>query len=109
MLVQSDQRFPDTPSAWVPLGKGLFALVDPGWYDYLLQFNWYAKKSAGRYYACRKVTKKGKVSFVRMHRFIAATPPDQLCHHINGNTLDNRSANLRNMSNYEHSKLYSYR
>ncbi len=109
MLVKSDPRFPDTPGRQIPLGRGLFALVSPGWYEYLNQWKWYAKKSFYCWYAVRKVTENGKARLVRMHRVVANTPGDQICHHINKYTLDNRSANLQNMSWYDHSKLYSWR
>lgn len=109
MLVQCQRGFPDTPSARIPLQNGMFALVDPEWFDYLIQFPWYAKKSNTQYYACRKVTEHGSTYFIRMHRVVADTPVDLVCHHINRKTLDNRRANLQNMSDFEHRKLYSYR
>jgi len=40
-----------------------------------------------------------------MHRFVAQTPFGMVCHHKNGNPLDNRQANLANQSKLEH-KLY---
>lgn len=109
MLVKTDPRFPNTPSARIPLQNGMYALIDPDWLDYLIWFHWYAKKSRGRYYACSKVTENGSVYFLRMHRIVAGTPIDLVCHHINKNTLDNRRANLQNMSWFEHAKYYSYR
>lgn len=109
MLVQTDHDFDPGPIARIPLGKGLFALCDPDWFDYLNQFNWYAKKSFSRYYPCRKVTENGKVYFVRMHRVVANTPDDLICHHVNKNTFDVRRLNLQNMSQFEHQKLYSWR
>lgn len=109
MLVKTEPGFPDTPAVRIPLQNGMATLVDPGWFDFLIQFHWYAKKSFGCWYACRKVTAGNKVYFLRMHRIVAATLPSMVCHHINGNPLDNRSANLQNMSSYEHAKYYSYR
>lgn len=109
MLVQTEPGFPDTPSARIPLQEPFFVIVDPGWFDYLFWLPWYAKKSRGKYYACRKVTENGHTYFIRMHRVIAETPVDLVCHHINGNSLDNRRANLQNMSWFEHAKMYSYR
>lgn len=109
MLVKTNVRFPYTPIARIPLQHGMVAFCDPDWFDFLNQFHWYAKKSRGLYYACRKVTADGRVYFVRMHRVVAATIPAEIPHHINGNSLDNRSANLQNMTWYEHAKYYSYR
>lgn len=109
MLVQTDPLFPSTPSARIPLQNGLYALVDPDWFDVLIQFHWYAKKSFHCWYACRKVTDGKRVWFIRMHRLIADTPPGLVCHHVNRNPLDNRRMNLQNMSEFEHAKYYSYR
>lgn len=109
MLVQTEPGFPDTPAVRMPLQRGMVVLVGPSWFRYLSRFHWYAKKSFGCWYACRKVTKRGKTFFIRMHRVIAKTPGNMVCHHINGNSLDNREANLQNMTSYEHAKYYSYR
>lgn len=109
MLVQTNPRFPDTPAARIPLQNGMYTLVDPCWVDYLIWFPWYAKKSNSQYYACRKVTMNGSTYFIRMHRVIASTPVELVCHHINRNSLDNRRLNLRNMSWFEHAKYFSYR
>lgn len=109
MLVKTDPGFPDTPAARIPLQNGMYALVDPELFDGLIWFPWYAKKSNTQYYACRKVTIDGSTFFIRMHRVIANTPIDLICHHINRNSFDNRRANLQNMSWYEHAKYYSYR
>ncbi|MBA7478001.1 hypothetical protein ES707_13416 [subsurface metagenome] len=109
MLVKTDPGFPYTLAAKIELQGEFFVLVDPDWLDYLIQFNWYAKKSNSQYYACRKVTDGKSVWFIRMHRLIADTPVDLVCHHVNRKTLDNRRANLQNMSWFEHAKYYSYR
>lgn len=109
MLVKSEKNFPVTPAAKIALGKDLFALVDPDRLDYLTQFNWFTKKSFYRTYAVRTARVNGKKVFVRMHRVIACTPKDEVCHHTNHDTLDNRKANLQNMSKFEHAKMHSYR
>lgn len=109
MLVKTQQGFPDTPAARIPLQGGRSALVDPDWLDCLLSYHWFAKKSFGCWYACRKVTEGHSTYFLRMHRVVADTPPHLVCHHINGNSLDNRRANLLNLTWYEHAKYYSYR
>jgi len=109
MLVLKVTDHPQTPVARIPLSDGQFALVGPEWFDYLMQFNWFLKKSAYRCYAVRTTHINGRKVFIRMHRVIADTPPDMVCHHINGFALDNRRLNLQNMSSYEHTKMYSYR
>lgn len=109
MLVKCIQNYPRGPAARIPLQNNLFALIDPDWFDQLIWYHWYAKKSFCLFYVCRKVTENGRVWFVRMHRVVADTPPELICHHINGNTFDNRRANLLNMSWFDHSKLHSWR
>lgn len=109
MLVKALKIYPSTPYAIIPLNGVFFCKVDPDWFDYLIQFNWFAKKSFYRYYACRTTRKNGRKVFFRMHRIIAETPADQVCHHVNGNTFDNRRLNLQNMSWFEHTKKHSYR
>lgn len=109
MIVKTQKLYPNTPIAWIPLQKGKFAAVDADWFERLNQYHWYAKKSFSCWYVCRKMKQYGKIIFVRMHRVVADTPTDQVCHHINGDTLDNRRANLQNMPEFEHAKLYSYR
>lgn len=37
-----------------------------------------------------------------MHRQIAHTPRGQVCHHLNGISLDNREANLLNCTPAQH-------
>lgn len=109
MLVQTEPGFPDTPIVRIPLQGGFYMLIDPDWFEYMIWFPWYAKKSNSQYYACCKMTDGKSVWFVRAHRVIANTPDHLICHHINRKTLDNRRANLQNMSFFEHAKYYSYR
>ena len=109
MLVQEKRDFPETPRAIIPLQRGFGVIVDPNWLLILQKFHWYAKKSAGKYYACSKVTQYGKTTFIRMHRAGANTPKGMICHHINSNTLDNRRANLLNMTQFDHIKMHSWR
>ncbi len=108
MLVKTQPGFPDTPFVEIPLQNDMVTLVDPSVFPIVSKFHWYAKKSRGKYYACTKVVKCGKVKFFRMHRVLALTPKGMICHHINWNSLDNRRENLQNMTHYEHAKYYSY-
>lgn len=109
MLVKSDIHHPDTPAKRIDLGKGFFALVSPEDYEEINRHKWYAKKSFCRYYACRKVIRDMDAILERMHRIIAKTPANMVCHHKNGNSLDNRRANLLNMTLFDHTKLHSWR
>jgi len=109
MIVQTPTNWPNTPIKTIQLQHGFFCIVDPELYDLLSSYRWYAKKSFHCFYPCRKIIVSGKQKIVRMHRIIAETPPDMVCHHINGNTFDERRLNLQNISEYEHAKYYSYR
>lgn len=108
MIVEIVKPWPDAPFDFIKLQNGMFALCDPKWLFALMKLHWYAKKSRGRYYACAKVKVDGKTRFLRMHRIVAHTPADKVTHHINGNSLDNRVANLQNLTKFEHAKYYSY-
>jgi len=109
MLVKANKQQPETPFRKINLGNDRFALVDPELYDELNRHKWYAKKSFHCWYAVRKITVNGKTVFLFMHRVIAQTPAGQICHHQNGNSLDERRANLLNMNPYDHKILHSYR
>lgn len=108
MLVQCEKGFPYTPIVKIRLQRGMVAFCDPKWLYALSTLHWYAKKSRGLFYACAKVKIDGKTRFLRMHRIVAHTPADKVTHHINGNSLDNRVANLQNLTKFEHAKYYSY-
>ena len=109
MIVQTDNSIDLGPACVLPLTKGKFALISPHRMKTVGQFKWCAKKSFSKYYAMRKVQTNGKTSFALLHRIIADTPPNELCHHKNDNSLDNRDLNLENMSPFEHAKFYSWR
>jgi len=109
MLVKTTNKPLELPAAEIILAGGKICLVDPGDFEYLNQFKWFLKKSASKYYVVTTMRVLGKKIFVRMHRVVALTPPWLLCHHINGNSLDNRRANLQNMTEYDHVKCHSWR
>lgn len=83
----------------IPLTKGYCALVDDEDYDQLVIHRWKAEAADEHHvYAVRSFKKggrKGKWLAIRMHRVIAHAAPGVVVDHINGNTLDNRRANLR--------------
>lgn len=87
---------PDPPNdkiRYIPLTRGLHAIVDADDYEWLSQYKWYAgsPKSAGKMYA-RRYSPDG---VVLMHRQIMNPPKGMVVDHINGNGLDNRRCNLR--------------
>ena len=78
----------------IELTRDKIALVDDEDFEWLNQWKWYA---AGNY-----VRRNPGIS---MHRLIMGTLPKMEIHHKNGNGLDNRRANLVEMTESEHSKL----
>ena len=85
------------PFRLIPLTQGKYAIVDPGDYERLSKYKWYAKKCGKTFYASRTVrTGKNKKRInITMHRQILNPPYPLVVDHINHNGLDNRKANLR--------------
>jgi len=83
---------PNDKIRYIPLTRGLHAIVDAEDYEWLSQYKWYAgaPKSSGTMYARRY----GPGGVVLMHRMIMNPPKGMVVHHINGNGLDNRRCNL---------------
>ena len=80
----------------IPLQNGLHALVDDDVYEWASRLRW------------RVVTNRGNLYAVRGHRstYLAREimgSPRAIIDHINGNTLDNRRANLRACSTAQNS------
>lgn len=92
---------PDDPFVrLIPLTNGQITIVDTFLYDWLMQWNWFARWNfkTNSFYAVRWVPlTEGKCSAMLMHRHILGLPafdPRQ-GDHQNRNTLDNRGSNLR--------------
>lgn len=89
----------------IPLSRGLFTLVDGKDYaDHIKGFGergedakWYAAGRTGGFYAARGVRMEcgGRKEIIYLHRLIVGAAPGLEVDHINGDTLDNRRANLR--------------
>ena len=85
---------PNDKVRYIPLTRGLHAIVDADDYEWLMQYKWYAGRppSQKTFYACRNVPGRG---IMLMHRQIMQPPKGMVVDHINGNGLDNRRCNLR--------------
>ncbi len=85
------------PFRRIPLTQGKFAVADPDDFYWLSKYKWTASRVYNKFYAVRSELCKisGKRKSYRMHREVAHTPEGLECDHINGNSLDNRKANLR--------------
>jgi hypothetical protein len=77
----------------IPLTKGYFAKVDATDYEYLAQYQWHAVRKRSGAEQCA-VYAAGYIDGQRiyMHRLLCA---GRAVDHINGDSLDNRRANLR--------------
>lgn len=82
-------------SITVPLTQDKVAQIDDCDADRVLPFKWFAARARDTFYAHRAAYFDGKQMTVRMHRFIIEAPCGVFVDHINGDTLDNRRANLR--------------
>jgi len=101
-----DPPEPGADYAFIKLTHGRRAIVDAELYPSLSTYHWQARKSYCRWYAMRKVVRDGREFWVRMHRQIMNTPRDQITHHVNRNTMDNRRENLENMTQRDHHFLH---
>ena len=86
---------------YVTVKGGSFLIEKADWIR-LNKYTWFVKISGTCRYVVRKVTSKNSVYFVRMHRQIMHTPADQVCHHMTGNSLDDRRRYLENTSAQVH-------
>jgi len=109
MLVATKTSFPDTPYKVLWIKPGFSVKVDPEEFPKFESQKWFAKKSFHCWYVVRWIRINGQRKLERMHRVVAETPPDMVTHHINFNPMDNRRANLMNVTEFEHAKMFSYR
>lgn len=102
MIAQTKLKPVSGPYAFIRLSSHKAALVDEKDYARLNRFYWSAQKAHGREYAVRKEIRYKIARKIYMHRVVAKTPPGLVCHHVNGFGLDNRRANLQNLTRGEH-------
>jgi hypothetical protein len=82
---------PDGDVRRIPLGHGLFAIVDAADYEELSKYKWFASRQGRDVYARCHI--KGRT--VLMHRLIMQAPAGCPVDHIDHNSLNNRRSNLR--------------
>lgn len=103
----------ETPTKYnsvpVELTKGKIAIVDQDLPDDFFDYIWVAVLWNFRWYAYSWMKKDGTRTRIAMHRLLAETPPNEICHHQNGNSLDNRRANFLNMIPRHHGELHGIR
>lgn len=66
------------------------------------EIRWGAQRASGAIYAAGR-TKNGR-RYVLIHRLLMSPPPGMEIDHINGNSLDNRRANLRIVTHQENAQ-----
>lgn len=96
-------------SRLVELTQGKSAIVDVNVDPVVWEYKWRAVKWNFRWYAYATSRLDGTRARIAMHRLIAQTPSSEICHHGNGHSLDNRFANLMNMTNSLHSDIHHIR
>ena len=85
----------------IPLTQGQISMIDTEDWSIVRHYSWCADKTtSGKFYAKTTV----KRSSIRLHSLIMNCPKGFEVDHINGNTLDNRKANLRVCSHSENCK-----
>ena len=92
-----------------PLTQGKTTLIDRPIPRYLYEYRWVAVLWNFRYYAYAYKKCDGSCAQVAMHRLIASTPPNEITHHLNPDSLDNRRGNLLNMTPHDHKQLHGIR
>lgn len=90
----------------IPLTRGYAAVVDEADHAAVARFTWSARPDRhGRVYAQRAVVNAvGIHTTEQLHRYLTGAGPDQVVDHRNGDTLDNRRANLRVCSRAENGR-----
>ncbi len=90
---------PNDQIRYIPLTRGMYAIVDADDYEELSKHKWTLIKRGNNEYAGRR--EKGR--HISMHREIMNTPDDMVVDHINGNGLNNRKGNMRNCTKAQNS------
>lgn len=84
--------------------EGHFPYVHPSGFSAVIRpcdRKWRVTGKAKWRYVCCTVERQKRKHYVSLHRLIMQPPPRLVVDHINGNTLDNRRANLRVCTNAE--------
>ncbi len=88
----------------IELSRGKYAKVDPEDFEALNQFKWYTSGTKSFYASRPARNASGKRTSISMHRQLMNHPAGYFVDHENGDSLDNRKANLRLATPAENSR-----
>jgi len=100
------KHYQQLPPKVIPLEPHGRAIIDADRFHLLQPFTWHTIRKQKSTYAYTISAAGTSTRKIWMHRFIARTPGDMICHHRNRNSLDNRRANLVNMDPHQHMLLH---
>src|SRR5215469_16944291 len=100
-----NETLPEMPSPesyrFIPLTKGEIAVVDAADFEWLSQYRWYsARQGRGKRECAMRAERKanGRLRYFAMQNEIMKPRRGYVVDHRNGDTLDNRRCNLRNVT-----------
>ena len=105
-MTKKTSKKTDSGPLTIDCGEGHTALVDRDMWHFLVQYEWRSVKYYRSWYARLDQSYGDHRYSISMHRLIANTPSDMVCHHRNRNTMDNRRVNLCNMTRDAHNLLH---
>ncbi len=80
----------------IELSRGLHAWIDEEDFDLVSRHKWYAQRGGGgHFYAARTGPRSEGRPLIYLHRILISARDGECVDHANGDTLDNRRANLR--------------
>lgn len=89
----------------IPLTKGAFSIIDDEDYESMSKYAWQLDHGYARAMPyLGKINGKYKYDSLWTHRLIMGTPCHMQTDHINGNRLDNRKVNLRNVTSQQNNQ-----
>lgn len=107
-LIARNPAGPTPDSRTIILSKGVRCIVDKDFYEKYGHLNWRLRFSNTLPYAVHRKIINGHTIETKMHRLVAKTPEGYVCHHKNRDTLDNRRANLANLTPEQHQYVHRF-